>query len=264
MRASRARAAASNGRPKPGGAVCSSRSVPAVDAQPCAERRRRRAGVDDSEFKPGDMIRFLLIMELSSDLDANYKHIHTLKGIGQKTLGPWTQYEPILCVPATSANPCTITPDVLAGLNVRAGPSCRPPRSGSAAANMLVPCGGRRAVPGRLLRAKPVPSPRRPPRSLGAPSSACRAAPPPSCACGARAETLVEPKGFSPITLSVAPLAQATQPNNTGLAIFQRTARADSHHCIDTCLAPGVLRTATITIYINRVFTWCCARAQLS
>jgi len=127
MRASCARAAASNSRPKPGGAVRSSCSVPAVDAQPCAERRRRRAGVDDSEFKPGDMIRFLLIMELSSDLDANYKHIHTLKGIGQKTLGPWTQYEPILCVPATSANPCTITPDVLAGLNVRAGPSCRPP-----------------------------------------------------------------------------------------------------------------------------------------
>lgn len=54
--------------------------------------------------------------------------------------------------------------------------------------------------------------------------------------------------------------AQVTQPNNTGLAIFQRTAHADSHHCLDTCLQAGVLRTATITIYINRVFTWCARR----
>ena len=47
-----------------------------------------------------------------------------------------------------------------------------------------------------------------------------------------------------------------TQPNATGLAIFQRTAKRLGHHCIDICLEPGVLRTATVSIYINKMFTW--------
>ena len=50
---------------------------------------------------------------------------------------------------------------------------------------------------------------------------------------------------------------QVTQPNMTGLAIFQRTAAGRSHHCLDVCLRPGVLRTATVSIYINQMFTWC-------
>ena len=53
-----------------------------------------------------------------------------------------------------------------------------------------------------------------------------------------------------------------TQPNATGLAIFQRTAKRLGHHCIDICLQPGVLRTSTVSIYINKMFTWC-ARPRL-
>ncbi|KAK9834127.1 hypothetical protein WJX81_000295 [Elliptochloris bilobata] len=51
--------------------------------------------VDSSKFKAVDMIRFLVIFELTSDINPNYKHIHMLKGIGQHSLGPWTQYQPI-------------------------------------------------------------------------------------------------------------------------------------------------------------------------
>ena len=47
-----------------------------------------------------------------------------------------------------------------------------------------------------------------------------------------------------------------TQPNATGLAIFQRTAKRMGHHCIDICLQPGVLRTATVSVYIDKMFTW--------
>ena len=61
-----------------------------------------------------------MVFQLSSDQDPNYRHIHTLKGIGQHTLGPWTQYEPVYCVPATEANPCTITEDTIRTLNARA------------------------------------------------------------------------------------------------------------------------------------------------
>ena len=60
-----------------------------------------------------------MIFQLFSDQDPNYRHIHTLKGIGQHTLGPWTQYEPVYCVPATEANPCTINEDTIRTLNVR-------------------------------------------------------------------------------------------------------------------------------------------------
>ncbi len=186
------RAAANNSRPKPGGVIRSLKGrVGGRRAPP--ERQQRRAGVDDSEFKPGDMIRFLLIMELSSDLDANYKHIHTLKGIGQKTLGPWTQYEPILCVPATAGNPCTITPDVLASLNVR---PARPASPGQArrlrTCRYLVAAGVQcQAV---CCAPRRAPSPGHPPRRLGAPSSTSgAAAPPPRCACGARARTVEIP-----------------------------------------------------------------------
>lgn len=49
---------------------------------------------------------------------------------------------------------------------------------------------------------------------------------------------------------------QVSQPKARGLAIFQRTAQVDAHDCIDVCLIPGVLRTATVTVYINRIFTW--------
>lgn len=52
---------------------------------------------------------------------------------------------------------------------------------------------------------------------------------------------------------------QVTQPKASGLAIFQRTALGHSHHCLDICLHPGVLRTATASIYINQMFTWCAA-----
>ena len=50
---------------------------------------------------------------------------------------------------------------------------------------------------------------------------------------------------------------QVTQSSASGLAIFQRTALGHSHHCLDICLHPGVLRTATASIYINQMFTWC-------
>ena len=51
--------------------------------------------------------------------------------------------------------------------------------------------------------------------------------------------------------------AQATQPNATGLAIFQRVVREPSHSSMDVCLEEGVLRTATISAYINGAFSWC-------
>ncbi|KAK9834175.1 hypothetical protein WJX81_005389 [Elliptochloris bilobata] len=122
-------------------------------------------GVDSSKFKAGDMVRFLLIFELTSDQDPNYMHIHTLKGIGQHQLGPWTQYQPVLC------EPCNLDQVAISALN-------------------------------------------------------------------------------------------ATQPNATGLAIFQRVADRPSHDSLDVCLRPGVLRTATISAYINGVFSWtACADA---
>ncbi|KAK9836324.1 hypothetical protein WJX81_005312 [Elliptochloris bilobata] len=133
------------------------------------ERRRNitvtMTNINPNEFKPGDLVRFLLIFELISDQDPNYKHIHTLKGIGQRQLGPWTQYQPVMCVPATERHPCSFNEDIIRQVNV-------------------------------------------------------------------------------------------TQPNATGLAIFQRTATSLGHHCIDTCLMPGVLKTSTISIYINKMFTW--------
>ena len=46
-------------------------------------------------------------------------HVHTLKGIAQHTLGPWTQYQPVLCVPGTEADPCDIDDDIISHLNVR-------------------------------------------------------------------------------------------------------------------------------------------------
>ena len=76
--------------------------------------------MNHSEFSPGEVVRFEMIFQLFSDQDPNYRHIHTLKGIGQHTLGPWTQYEPVYCVPATEANPCTLTEDTIRSLNVRA------------------------------------------------------------------------------------------------------------------------------------------------
>ena len=77
------------------------------------------ADVVSSEFKLGEVVRFLMIFELVSDQDPNYKHIHTLKGVGQHTLGPWTQYEPVYCVPATEQNPCSFNEDSIRALNVR-------------------------------------------------------------------------------------------------------------------------------------------------
>ncbi|BDA48491.1 probable lysyl endopeptidase at N-terminal half [Coccomyxa sp. Obi] len=41
---------------------------------------------------PGNMGRFQLIFRLTSTVDPNYLHIHTLKGIAQAATGPWTQY----------------------------------------------------------------------------------------------------------------------------------------------------------------------------
>ena len=50
--------------------------------------------------------------------------------------------------------------------------------------------------------------------------------------------------------------AQVTQPNATGLAIFQRVVHERSRDSMDVCLKEGVLRTATISAYINSVFSW--------
>ena len=65
------------------------------------------------------MIRFLVVFQLTSDTDPNYKHVHTLKGIAQHTLGPWTQYQPVLCVPRTEAEPCNFDEGQISRLNVR-------------------------------------------------------------------------------------------------------------------------------------------------
>lgn len=80
-----------------------------------------------------------MIFELNSDLDPNYRHIHTMKGIGQRQLGPWNQYVPVACVPATPAQPCTITSDYLDNL------SARPPSG---------PCLGLGSVRARGVRAR--------------------------------------------------------------------------------------------------------------
>ena len=78
------------------------------------------ADVDSSKFKPGDVARFLLVFELTSNADPNYKHVHTLKGIAQHTLGPWTQYQPILCAPAAGAKDiCSFDQAAISALNVR-------------------------------------------------------------------------------------------------------------------------------------------------
>ena len=65
------------------------------------------------------MIRFFVVFQLTSDMDPNYKHVHTLKGIAQHTLGPWTQYQPVLCVPRTEAEPCNFDDGQISRLNVR-------------------------------------------------------------------------------------------------------------------------------------------------
>lgn len=78
------------------------------------------AGVDSSKFKAGDVARFLLVFELWSDADPNYKHVHTLKGIAQHTLGPWTRYQPILCAPTPGDTEiCSFDQAALSALNVR-------------------------------------------------------------------------------------------------------------------------------------------------
>ncbi|EIE27691.1 hypothetical protein COCSUDRAFT_39286 [Coccomyxa subellipsoidea C-169] len=46
-----------------------------------------------SYFVPGNMARFQLIFRLTSSVNQNYLHIHTLKGIAQASTGPWTQYD---------------------------------------------------------------------------------------------------------------------------------------------------------------------------
>ena len=74
--------------------------------------------MDSSKFKPGDVARFLLVFELWSDADPNYKHVHTLKGIAQHTLGPWTRYQPILCAPG-ARNICSFDRAAISALNVR-------------------------------------------------------------------------------------------------------------------------------------------------
>lgn len=97
---------------------------------PCIAKRfsnscatRRCAVANASAFKPGDLIRWFMIFELTSDQDPNYKHIHTLKGIGQLTLGPWTQFTPIFCLPETK--PCNHDEASIKAISVRR-PSERP------------------------------------------------------------------------------------------------------------------------------------------
>ena len=58
-----------------------------------------------------------MIFELTSDQDPNYKHIHTLKGIGQLTLGSWTQFNPIFCLPESA--PCNLDEASIKAISVR-------------------------------------------------------------------------------------------------------------------------------------------------
>ncbi len=47
---------------------------------------------DNQTMAPGNLERFELVFSLTSTVDPNYLHIHTLKGIAQAATGPWTQY----------------------------------------------------------------------------------------------------------------------------------------------------------------------------
>ncbi|CAL8463641.1 g3175 [Coccomyxa elongata] len=47
---------------------------------------------DEVTIPPGNLERFQLVFRLTSTVDPNYLHIHTLKGIAQAVIGPWTQY----------------------------------------------------------------------------------------------------------------------------------------------------------------------------
>ncbi|BDA48490.1 probable lysyl endopeptidase at N-terminal half [Coccomyxa sp. Obi] len=61
---------------------------------------------DNQTIAPGNLERFQLIFRLTSTVDPDYLHIHTLKGIAQAATGPWTQYVAMEVV--CDGLPCTI------------------------------------------------------------------------------------------------------------------------------------------------------------
>jgi hypothetical protein len=66
------------------------------------------AGLNKTDYRPGSMLRFQLIFKLTSNIDPNYLHIHTLKGIVQasRVSGWGTHWHARLGQPPWGMNLC--------------------------------------------------------------------------------------------------------------------------------------------------------------
>ena len=91
---------------------------------------KEKGGVEDEFLAESQEIVETLARELLSletgvkgghvdpdSLNEIFRGVHTLKGIGQLTLGPWTQFNPIFCLPESA--PCNLDEASIKAISVR-------------------------------------------------------------------------------------------------------------------------------------------------